>query len=51
MVRIKLLTDVPTEKTLLRAGREVLCDWPDAVRMERMGMAVIVLPLKYQIVT
>lgn len=46
MARIKLLTDVPTEKTLLKAGREVLCNWPDAVRMERMGMAVIILPPK-----
>lgn len=44
MARIKLLVDIQTDKRLLTAGREVLCNWPDAVRMERLGMAAIVLP-------
>ena len=44
MARIRLLKDLHTNKTVIKAGREVLCNWPDAVRMERFGLAVIVLP-------
>lgn len=44
MVRIRLLVDIQTEIAVLVMGREVLCNWPDAVRMERHGLAVIVLP-------
>lgn len=44
MARIKLLKDIQTERLTLEAGREVLCNWPDAVRMERYGLAVILLP-------
>lgn len=47
MARIKLLKDLRTTVTLLKAGREVLCNWPDAVRMERYGLAVILLPSRY----
>jgi hypothetical protein len=43
MARIRLLQDIQTDIALLKAGREVLCNWPDAVRMERYGLAVIVL--------
>lgn len=44
MARIKMLVDIQTDKALLKTGREVLCNWPDAIRMERYGLAVIVLP-------
>ena len=42
MWRIRLLTDIQTDKCLLKAGREVLCNHADAVRMERAQIAVIV---------
>ena len=42
MWRIQLLIDIETDRCLLRAGREVLCNHADAVRMERAGMATIV---------
>jgi hypothetical protein len=44
MARIRLLQNLQTEKTIIPAGREVLCNWSDAVRMERYGLAVIILP-------
>lgn len=47
MTRILLLSDVQTDKTILKAGRQVMCNWPDAVRMERLGLAIILLSSKY----
>lgn len=44
MARIRLLQDLQTDVTTITAGREVLCNWPDAARMEHYGLAVIILP-------
>lgn len=41
MARIRLLVDIQTDRHLLRAGREVLCNWPDATRMQIAGLAII----------
>lgn len=41
MARIKLLVDIQTDKCLLKAGREVLCNWHDATTMQIAGMAII----------
>jgi hypothetical protein len=42
MWRIRLLVDIQTEKTLLKAGREVLCNHRDAATMIINRMAVLV---------
>jgi hypothetical protein len=47
MTRIRLLRDVETDMAVLKADREVLCNWPDAVRMERYGLAVILLTYEH----
>lgn len=42
MWRIRLLVDLRTDKTLLKAGREVLCNHRDAVIMIVNKMAELV---------
>jgi hypothetical protein len=42
MWRIRLLVDIQTEVTLLRAGREVLCNHRDATTMIINKMAELI---------
>lgn len=44
MARIRLLVDIQTDKYLLKAGREVMCNWRDATTMQIAGLAVILWP-------